>query len=153
MQNVLDISKYVIFKYWKAGKTITNLKLQKILYYIQGYALKRCNETAYSEAIYRWPYGPVVPESYFEYSRFRSRPIEEPSDTEMELVLKKLKRDRAMVSIIDEVVEKSFPFSAGELVEKTHEELPWRSTGDSMIITISLMFMYFNENDPLGCGV
>lgn len=151
MQSVIDISQYVIFKYWKNGMSITNLKLQKILYYIQGYALKRCNEVAYTEAIYRWPYGPVVPESYFEYNKFRSRPIEEPSDLEMESVVKKLKRDRAMLSVINEVIEKSFSLKTSEMVEKTHEELPWRSTEDSKIIAISLISMYFSENDPLRC--
>ena len=151
MRNVLDISKYVIFRYWKTGQPITNLKLQKILYYIQGYALRRCGEVAYPEAIYRWPYGPVVPEAYFEYNRSRSQPIVEPEDEDIEAIIKILYRDRAILSVINDVVEKSSPFSAAQLVEKTHQELPWKSTDDSKEIKCSLISMYFSDNDPLKC--
>lgn len=151
MQNVLDISKYIVFKYWKTGHTINNLKLQKILYYIQGYALKQCNEFAYPEAIYRWPYGPVVPEAYFEYNKYRSQPISEPTDEEITPIIKMLQKDRAVMSVINHVVEKSFPFSAAQLVDKTNQELPWKNTDDSEEIKCSLISMYFSDNDPLRC--
>jgi len=151
MQNVLDISKYVVFKYWKTGRPITNLKLQKILYYIQGYSLKRCNEIAYPEAIYRWPYGPVVPEAYFEYNKFRSQGIGEPTDEEVSPIIKKLQKDRAIMSVTNNVIENSFSYTAAQLVEKTHHELPWKNSDDSEIISRSLIAMYFSSNDPLGC--
>ena len=57
-----DVATYIISEYWKRGEIITNLKLQKILYYIQGYAYRFCNMAAFSEDIYKWPYGPVVPD-------------------------------------------------------------------------------------------
>lgn len=151
MLNVLDISTYVIFRYWKTGLPITNLKLQKILYYIQGYALKRCGETAYPEAIFRWPYGPVVPEAYFEYNKYRSQAIDEPANEEVEAIIKLLHRDRAIMSVVNDVIEKSFSFSAAQLVEKTHQELPWKNTADSEEIKCSLISMYFSDNDPLRC--
>ena len=153
MQSVLDISKYCIFMYWKNGTTITNLKLQKILYYIQGYTLKKCNEIAFPEAVYRWPYGPVVPESYFEYNVHRSRPLPEPDSENMNTVIKTLKTDHAMLSVINSVIEKSYPYTAAQLVELTHQELPWKSTGESEIIKIPLISTYFSDKDPLGFEV
>ena len=153
MQNVLDISKYIIFKHWKNGTPITNLKLQKVLYYVQGYALKKCNEMAFPEAIYRWPYGPVVPESYFEYNVHRSRPLPEPDDKDVDAVIKALKADRAMLSVMNTVIDKSYSYTAAQLVELTHQELPWKDTGESEIIKTSLISLYFSGKDPLGCEV
>ena len=149
MYSALDVAQYVIEKYWQGGSPITNLKLQKILYYIQGYAFKRYNEPAYSEDIYRWPYGPVVPEVYFEYNRFRGSPISEPSDNEMTAALKRLKTDKALLSVVDSVIDKSVAYTAAQLVEKTHNETPWQTTKDAEIIPPSLIDRYFTANDPL----
>ena len=54
---------------------ISNLKLQKILYYIQGYAIKETHEPAFDAEIHNWQYGPVVEEVYFEYNQFRGEDI------------------------------------------------------------------------------
>lgn len=151
MCNVLDIAKYVVYKHWKDGVPITNLRLQKLLYYIQGYALRKCNEVAYSESIYRWPYGPVVTEVYFEYNIFRAKAISQPDDEEINGIVKRLKKDQAIFSVINYVVEKAYSFTAAQLVEKTHQETPWKSTNDSEIISCSVIAMYFSNHSPLEC--
>ncbi len=150
MNGVLDVSKYVISSYWKSGNTITNLKLQKILYYIQGYTLKRCNEIMFPEAIYKWPYGPVVPEAYFAYSNAGSAPLIEPNEGELHASLMRLNRDITFKSIIDLVAKKTYALRATELVDKTHSEYPWRSTADREIIPVPIIAQYFISNDPLG---
>ena len=150
MRAASDIAKYIIYKYWQEGKNITNLKLQKILYYVQGYSFFCCNEPAYEEDIYRWPYGPVVPDVYFEYNRFRANSLPEPDNDEVTLITREMKRDTAFLSVVDSVVQASYRYDAGELVDKTHEEAPWKETKDSEIIKQSLIEKYFNAYDPLG---
>lgn len=149
MQTVLDVAKYIVYKHWKDGKIISNLRLQKILYYVQGYATKRCNEAAFGEAIYRWPYGPVVPEAYFAYNKYRSQPIPEPCDVDMQRTFGELRRDPAVISVIDSVVQQSYQYSSADLVGMTHMELPWRSVEDSHIIPLSSIQFYFANHDPL----
>lgn len=48
---------------------ITNLRLQKLLYFIQAVFLVQFRRVAYTETIEAWPYGPVVPEAYFSFKR------------------------------------------------------------------------------------
>ena len=48
---------------------ITNLRLQKLLYFIQAVFLVQFNRPAYTETIEAWPYGPVVPEAYFSFKK------------------------------------------------------------------------------------
>ena len=50
-----------------AGDLISNMKLQKLLYYAQGYFLAIANEPLFHERIYAWTHGPVVPKVYHKY--------------------------------------------------------------------------------------
>ena len=149
MYDVLDVAAYVINKYWLHGSPITNLKLQKILYYIQGYCLRRNNAPAFFERIYKWPYGPVVPEVYFNYNTSRSRAIPELSDESIDRLNRIFKRDRATTRVIDEVILKSFTLTAAQMVAMTHKEAPWTQAKDSSIISIEAMASFFGSQDPL----
>ena len=55
---------------------ITNLKLQKLLYYAQGYSLARNNRSLFDDAIEAWTHGPVVPEAYHTYKCCNASPIQ-----------------------------------------------------------------------------
>lgn len=53
--------------------TISNLHLQKVLYYVQGTFMRLYGKKAFNNKIECWPYGPVVREvwNYFNnYGRF-----------------------------------------------------------------------------------
>lgn len=43
---------------------MTNMKLQKLLYYVQGTCLALHGQRMFSQNINKWQYGPVVPEIY-----------------------------------------------------------------------------------------
>ena len=49
--NVLDIAKYVIYYCTKKGYLITNLKLQKILYFIQAIFLVNTGSPCFKEEV------------------------------------------------------------------------------------------------------
>ena len=65
MYAALDIARYII-KYCKDnGYSISNLKLQKLLYFVQAQFLVTYNgRPAFEEKIEAWDFGPVVPEVY-----------------------------------------------------------------------------------------
>lgn len=70
----IDIAKYVVNKCTIEDYPISNLQLQKILYYIQKDFLKLDME-AFSDEIEAWQFGPVVPEVYYYFCGFGSLPI------------------------------------------------------------------------------
>lgn len=49
------------------GHEVGNLRIQKLLYFIQAYTLVKFGCPAFEAEIEAWPYGPVVPEVYFAY--------------------------------------------------------------------------------------
>ena len=125
---------------------ISNLKLQKILYYIQGYAIKETHEPAFVAEIHNWQYGPVVEEVYFEYNQFRGEDI----------VLKDydrrdgfFKRKNAINDIVLKVLNNCKNKSAFELVEMTHKEDPWKNTRQNEVIKLDIISEYFSNNNPL----
>lgn len=125
---------------------ISNLKLQKILYYIQGYAIKKTHEPAFDAEIHNWQYGPVVEEVYFEYNQFRGEDI----------ILKDydrkdgfFKRENTINDIVLKVLGNCKNRSAFELVEMTHKEDPWKNTHQNEVIKLDIINEYFSNNDPL----
>ena len=59
----------------EAGDLMTDLKLQKMLYFAQCWHLVRYNEPIFLSVIEAWDHGPVVPEIYSEYKKFGRNPI------------------------------------------------------------------------------
>ena len=55
-----DIARYILtLSTPEVGDIISNLKLQKLLYYVQGFHLAIENEPLFMEDIQAWQYGPV----------------------------------------------------------------------------------------------
>lgn len=113
MYTALDLSKYVISKCVEDGHPITNLQLQKILYYIQVYFLQH-DDIAFLDAIEAWQFGPVVPNVYYYYCGYGAMPI--ISTHEIFIVESKDK------SIINSIVESKRDLDPWKLVEETHRK-------------------------------
>lgn len=65
-------------KFAKAiDKQLDPLKLQKLIYYAQGWFLANFDEPLIQEPIEAWPYGPVVPSIYFAFRIYGSGNIED----------------------------------------------------------------------------
>lgn len=127
--------KYGIDDNCAAAEYITPLKLQKLLYYIQGIALRIYGKPAFTNNILAWQYGPVVEEIYKQYKG--RNPISTPkTDYEICDGLKK---------IIQLVVSSYGQIEAGSLIDLTHDEDPWIKSVNSGIISIELIKDYFNK--------
>lgn len=62
------VAKYFLSKVEEdIGDGISNLKLQKLVYYAQAYHLAMYGEPLFGERVEAWEHGPVVPELYREY--------------------------------------------------------------------------------------
>ena len=99
---------------------LSNLKLQKLLYYSQGFHLAIFNERLFSEKLEAWTHGPVCPEVYHRFKNFGSSPIflDEKFDQEKGF-------NQEQIELLDEIFEVFGQFSAWKLRDMTHEELPW----------------------------
>ena len=63
---------YTVSKCINDGLPISNLQLQKILYYIQKRYLTD-NKTAFDDDFEAWQFGPVIPLVYYKYSGFGAK--------------------------------------------------------------------------------
>lgn len=61
------IANFIIEYCNEKGYKTNNLKLQKILYFLQARSLVEENRTLFNENIRKWRYGPTVPSVYREY--------------------------------------------------------------------------------------
>lgn len=139
--NAIDIAKYIINKCIDLERPITNLQLQKILYYVQGEFIKKTGgKELFSNEISAWQYGPVVPDVYFEFNTYSSSDINIKYDT--------FELPQDIKDIIDPVIEDKSLLSAWKLVEYTHREKPWSESyisGRKNRIDPEIMKKYFLE--------
>lgn len=63
-----------------SGEGITNLKLQKLLYYAQGLYLGLYDEKLFDNEIQAWDNGPVIPDVYYHYKEYAKNPIPVPNE-------------------------------------------------------------------------
>lgn len=113
-----DVAKYVINAFHEREDLITNLKLQKLLYYVQGWYLGLYGKEIFSEDFEAWVHGPVVPAVYHQYKSYRWYPITEEI------------KDISNISFdirnhIDEVLNLYGTDTGWELERRTHLERPW----------------------------
>ena len=72
-----DVANYIVKECSDHDLSITNLQLQKILYYIQVHFLQKENRALFSDDIEAWQLGPVVRDVYDQYSTFGSMDLYE----------------------------------------------------------------------------
>ncbi len=104
------------------GETISNLKLQKMLYYLQGFFIAALGRPLFDDPIVAWQYGPVVPRVYHHFKHLGQGAIPPPTDHEP------LAFSENEESLFAEVLEEYGQFSAIKLMKMTHQEKPWQKT-------------------------
>jgi len=159
MYNVLDICRYIINYSNEHDYSISNLKLQKLLYFVQAYFLISTNdhEPCFVEPIEAWDFGPVVPVAYREYKHYGSGSIP-PITSYLEFDLDdiwdvcRIDYDDSMISkndkeLINEVVDEFSGYTATDLVTLTHRQAPWKNAYEPYMnneIKIDAIREYFN---------
>jgi uncharacterized phage-associated protein len=101
------------------GDTISNLKLQKLLYYMQGFHLAVFDSPLFEEEITAWQYGPVVPDIYHHFKVFGSNTL--TLNGEEEIIRLSAKEEELFFDVMNEYGQ----LGAVKLMNLTHEEEPW----------------------------
>jgi len=117
MLTCYDIAKYFIRLANETGSYISNLKLQKLVYYAQGWYLAIYDTPLFEEDFEAWIHGPVIPALYREYKDFGWKPI--IKDVEKSSFCEDI------YNFLEEVSDVYFACDAYELERMTHQEAPW----------------------------
>lgn len=140
-----DVARYFLANQdTKTGVPISNLKIQKLCYYAQGFALVTLGRPLFLEDIEHWKHGPVVQSLWRNYRSYGSGPIPVPQEP-LNLSL----YDSETMSTLDKVNQLYGQFSAWELRNKTHSEPPWINTPDGCPITHQALRGYFESSADL----
>jgi len=141
---VLDIAKKLLIRAGgnADGDFMSNMKLQKMLYYQQGFHLAYFGTPLFDEDIEAWMYGPVVPSVYEHFKDYGRRGIFLENEHEISLE----KKEEALFS---EVYKVYGAYSAIGLMNMTHSETPWKTTpggpGQGHIIEKESMKTFFKK--------
>jgi uncharacterized phage-associated protein len=117
MTSAQTIAEYVLWTAHESGSFISNLKLQKLLYYIQAWHLSVFRRPLFPEKFQAWPHGPAIPEIYRRYKHYGWRNIDEAVDCPS--------LEPTVTRFIEEVLDEYGPLDARRLESLTHREDPW----------------------------
>lgn len=144
MYRALDIARYIIERCSSTNIAISNLKLQKILYFVQAEFLVAKSQPCFAEKIEAWDFGPVVPDVYYAYRMFGSANIPCVGRSGVSQIISS--RDK---ELLDGVIDACSKYSASALVEITHNQDPWtdayKKPGFNNEITTESIKAYFRE--------
>ncbi|AOA58222.1 Panacea domain-containing protein [Acinetobacter larvae] len=143
----MDIANYII---WFANNSlelsITNLQLQKFLYFSYVEYLIGCNDRLFSDSIEKWQYGPVVPSVYHAFKDYGFFSISKPKeefdvtfiDGRLQLIEKKfdpnlINSEFRVSSSIQKIINKWIEEDPFKMVEFTHKEPMWKDYEDRIL--------------------
>lgn len=128
-----QIADYFIGFANETGSLITNLKLQKLVYYAQAWSLAINNNPLFEEDFEAWVHGPVLYDLYKKYRDYRWNPISKSIDFNSV----KNGLDDGTAKLLKEVANVYFELDAYKLERLTHLEEPWIEARGSL-----------SENEP-----
>jgi uncharacterized phage-associated protein len=117
MHDASTISKFLIAFSHEHGDPLSNLKLQKLLYYAQAWHLAIFDKPVFEEQIEAWVHGPVVVPEYRRFKGWAWQPIQD--DPEAPAL------DEALAQHLTEVMDVYGGMTAYQLEQLTHSETPW----------------------------
>lgn len=102
-------------------RDITNMTLQKALYYVQGFYYAFYRTFLFTEDCEAWVHGPVYRDIYWRYSNYCFDPIDSMDDFDLSSLTGEEKL------LLDSIVRHFCCYSGKTLESFTHTETPWIS--------------------------
>ena len=103
----------------ESGSTITPLKLQKILYYAQGYYLAYYDNPLFDEDFQAWAHGPANVLIYDKYKDYKFDAIPFPASESIPEI------DDTTSDFLTDIWETFGIYDGKYLEQQTHKEDPW----------------------------
>lgn len=111
------VADYLLVKARDRGEPLSNLKLQKLLYYAQAWHLALHDRALFSDDFQAWVHGPVLPSQYHRFKAAAWMPIAEP--------VAEPSLPRRVTAFLDEILDIFGTETAIALEMMTHRERPW----------------------------
>ena len=120
MARAIDVARYLIrlASHEEEPDPLTHLRLQKLLYYVQGWSLAQRGCPMFEDRIEAWAHGPVVPAVYHTFKDFGFSFIPDNEDP-----IEGLSEEES--GFIVSVWEAYKGYSASSLRQMTHDEPTW----------------------------
>ena len=109
-----DFANYILYLYSDIVSDISNMKLNKLLYFIYGYYYKETGELLFDETFEAWEHGPIVPSVYNKYKSYENKPIKDYDSISNIKVFKKYNH------VISDVMREFGNMTPSQLRNKTH---------------------------------
>jgi uncharacterized phage-associated protein len=144
MTDVFDIANYILEVSREEDEDgeyelISHMKLQKLVYFCQGYSLALLGKPLFPETIEAWKHGPVCPKLYHLLKGYGSSPVTAIVDPD------KIALDDQEKCLVRMVYGVYGQYSAARLRKITHEEGPWKDTWAETPIPQEDMATYFES--------
>lgn len=120
MYDATKIAEYAIEYEYSQKRSVSNLRLQKLLYFIQAQFLVDNHEPCFDDRMEAWDFGPVVPSVYHVYKYFGSSSIPHLTSKGSYGIAEE---DQLL---IDHILDRCAQHSTTALVSITHGQAPWR---------------------------
>jgi uncharacterized phage-associated protein len=118
------VADYLLWASRERGEPLSNLKLQKLLYYAQGWYLALHDRPLFADDFQAWVHGPVLPSQYHRFKAAAWMPIVEP--IEEPTLPEEVRR------FLNEILDVFGVETAIALELMTHSERPWIEARDGL---------------------
>lgn len=156
MFNANDIALWFIYKsnaeqkehcdFGELFEGISDLKLQKLLYYAQGVHLSMTGKKLFSNKIYAWDHGPVVVEVYNIYRKYGSSYITNINSAKNDKIVNNIENNVEISKVLNIVYDNFAIYTAWQLRNMTHQvDSPWYNTVRNKEIDTRVIKKYFDE--------
>ncbi len=163
MYDVRDVANFTLDYADDRGFPISNLALQKLLYFAHGWFFSIYDSPLIKNKFEAWQFGPVQRVLYDQFKCFKDNPIRGVRATFLnpltgEAVYREPSISADHASVIKAVLAKYERFSASQLVSLSHvEDSPWEfvwqqaedATYPGMKIPDALILDHFKRLDPI----
>lgn len=136
LQNPFAVANFIIDIAIEKDKPVTNLKLQKIMFFLQGYCLSKYKAPLIDGSFSKWRYGPVEEEVYGDFKYYGPAPIENKSiyfnKEKIEFYSEEVNLPNGFKKILQEVISKMLDVETWKLSEIVLSHSSWKDFKDEI---------------------
>lgn len=141
--NWLRVKNSSDLKLSDSTEELTQMKVMKLLYYIQGTSLVYLGSRMFDNDIVAWKYGPAVEAVHAKYKGQREI-VGQVTQSDLDDYAE-LSNNEKYAEVLNAVYDNFGEKSAIDLMNMTHQESPWKNTEQSNIITDDKMIAFFKK--------
>lgn len=136
------VANYIVEYANDTNKGITNLKLQKILFFIQAAFLTENNDSFMDVKFSRWQYGPVAKDVYYNFKDRGAQQIIEKAEVlntnDFTFSVPELNEITGEIRAkLNNYVDNLLSYTARDLVQETHDESIWSDYKEEIFMRIA----------------